>query len=629
MNTDLLQLGIFEQAGDVVLLCDSAGRFLKANRAARVSLNLSIEELQQLELDDIVAVSSGANCLLQAGQHTTSFQRKDGSCFPVEVQVSRFAVSPQEGLLLVARDISVRRDKEVELQEQNNLLTNILANIPHSIYWKDCNLAYVGCNENFAHDVGLQSAGQLVGRTVYDLPHLNDVADFIQQCDQEVISKGYPLLDFEEQRHRPDGSFATLLSSRVPLTDASGQVSGLLGIYTDMTERRLAEVALEKSELRHKNVSREFQTVLNGIQDSLMLLTPDLQVVWANRATADQLGRDFESIPGSYCYQLWDTADKSCSDCIAQQSFQSGQPAESVRQQPDGRIWGIKTFPIKDNQGRVINVVHLASDITEKKKLREEADRAGRLAALGELSAGVAHEINNPNGLFLLNLPLLEDAFSDAQTILDHYLQENGDFELAGLPYRQLRDDIPQMFNSMTDGALRIREIVNDLKDFVRKDPRETQQPFDVGVSVGKVVRMADNVIKKSTHRFTCRIEDDLPLAKGHAAQIEQVILNLLLNACNAVKDQQAEIELRAKADAAGENLVVELHDHGCGIAESDLPHVTDPFFTTRREQGGTGLGLSIAARIVSEHKGSLRFDSELGVGTKVSLILPAVTGAR
>lgn len=628
MENIFSQFKLFAQAGDAILLSDVHGQIIVGNRSACEYLGYSAVELSGLKLNDIEGGAVTETGLLEVGLCATTFRCADGSEFPVEVQVSTIH-DPQQGdcLLLIARDTSARSLEETRLLDQNTLLNNILTNIPHSIYWKDRNLIYAGCNDNFARDVGLESPEQLVGRTVDNLPRRSEEALLFQQCDQEVMTKDFPLLDFEEQRLQDDGSMATLLTSRVPLKDAAGRITGLLGIYTDITERRLAETALEKSENRHKKLSQEFQAVLNGIPDSLMLLAPDLQVIWANQSTAGHLNQEFSTIPGSYCYQLWDHSTSPCRECVAKQSFASGETAEAMRQLSDGRVWGIKAFPIKDTKGQVVNVIHLASDITEKKKLREEADRSGRLAALGELSAGVAHEINNPNGLVLLNLPLLEDAFADALPILDTHFREQGGFQMAGLPYSQMRDEIPRLLSELNEGASRIRQIVDDLKNFVRKDPRNLKEPFDLRQSIEKVVRLVGNVLKDSTENFSCHYAAALPLAGGNAQQIEQVILNLLLNACHALPNRQRGIELRTSIDAQGENLVVEVKDQGRGIAASDLSSVTDPFFTTRREQGGTGLGLSIAARIVKEHAGSLQFKSTPDIGTTVTLTLPRSKG--
>ncbi|SHI88561.1 PAS domain S-box-containing protein [Malonomonas rubra DSM 5091] len=624
MTQDFLTSEIFLQAGDALLLCDLQGQLLAANPAACKLLRMSGERLQQLTLQQLEVGGASPSRLLVPGLYALNLLCGDELNLPVEVRVSRIERTGEpDCLLLVARNISERSSEAGRLLEQNNLFSNIINNIPHSIYWKDRDLVYAGGNFNFAADVGLDSPQQLVGTTAEELPRGSEDSLLFQQCDQEVMIKDFPLLDFEEQHQREDGSLATLLTSRVPLKGPDGKVSGVLGIYTDITARRLAEMTLEKSEGRYKALSQEFQTVLDGIPDSLMLLDRDLKIVWANSNTSALLGDDFDDIPGRFCHQLWEHSDDPCDDCVARQSFASGKTVDAIRKHADGRIWGIKVCPIKDASGKVVNVVHLASDITEKKKLRDEADRAGRLAALGELSAGVAHEINNPNGLLLLNLPLLEDVFNDALPILQERFDREGEYTLAGLPFSMLREDLPRLLSELREGATRIRQIVDDLKNFVRSDPGELEGPFAIGPSIEKVLRLAGNTLKKSTDNFHYELADDLSLLKGNAAQIEQVLLNLLLNACNSLPDRQCAIELRVQMAQGRESMLIEVADQGCGISEADLPHVTDPFFTTRRELGGTGLGLSIAARIVREHGGRLHFASEPGQGTTVALELP------
>lgn len=195
--------------------------------------------------------------------------------------------------------------------------------------------------------------------------------------------------------------------------------------------------------------------------------------------------------------------------------------------------------------------------------------------------------------------------------------------QLAGLPYPLVRDDIPRLFAELKEGAQRIRQIVDDLKNFVSRNPFDQQEQFSIAKSIEKVIRLAGNTLKKSTENFSCQVADSLPPVVGNSAQVEQVILNLLLNACNALPDRQSGICLQAETDSGGNHLIIRVTDQGCGIAPADLPHVTDPFFTTRREVGGTGLGLSIAARIVKEHNGQLQFVSRPGEGTSVTLRLP------
>jgi len=140
---------------------------------------------------------------------------------------------------------------------------------------------------------------------------------------------------------------------------------------------------------------------------------------------------------------------------------------------------------------------------------------------------------------------------------------------------------------------------------------------------VQAAVRLTGSALKKSTDAFAADYAADLPLLKGHAQRLEQVVVNLLMNACQALPDRQRGIAVRTLRLEKENALCLEVADEGDGIPSADLPHVTDPFFTTRRESGGTGLGLSVSARIVKEHDGRLDITSAPGRGTSVRVILP------
>ncbi|HKK00576.1 MAG TPA: ATP-binding protein, partial [Desulfuromonadales bacterium] len=239
------------------------------------------------------------------------------------------------------------------------------------------------------------------------------------------------------------------------------------------------------------------------------------------------------------------------------------------------------------------------------------------------LAAGVAHEINNPNALILLNAPILAEAFSDVEPILEDYFEENGDFPVGRLGYQRMRDELPRLLDGINGSARRIKRIVEDLKDFVRQDNDTFDEQIDLNAVVQAAVRLVGNVIKKSTHRFSAEYTSGLPPLHGHAQGIEQVVVNLIVNACQALPAPDCSIVVTTGCDAGRGEVFCEVRDEGSGIAPENLPFLTDPFFTTRREEGGTGLGLSVSARIVKEHDGSLVFDSQPGSGTIVTLAFP------
>ncbi|MBC7963898.1 MAG: transporter substrate-binding domain-containing protein [Steroidobacteraceae bacterium] len=272
----------------------------------------------------------------------------------------------------------------------------------------------------------------------------------------------------------------------------------------------------------------------------------------------------------------------------------------------------------------------LALEVTERKRALEELRRhqdkliqADKMASLGILVAGVAHEINNPNGLILLNMPILREVYRDAEEVLEARYQEQGDFTLGGLPYSRMRNEVPCLLEEMQEGANRIKRIVEELKDFARQDVSAATEPVDFNAAVRTAVRLVDSSIRSATNRFEADYASNLPTITGNAQRIEQVVVNLILNACQSLPDPERRIALTTAYDRTTDCVVLELTDQGVGIAPEHIQHLTDPFFTTKRESGGTGLGLSVSASIVKEHDGSLEFDSNPGTGTSVTLKLP------
>jgi polar amino acid transport system substrate-binding protein len=272
----------------------------------------------------------------------------------------------------------------------------------------------------------------------------------------------------------------------------------------------------------------------------------------------------------------------------------------------------------------------LALEVSERKRALEELKlhqdkliQADKMASLGILVSGVAHEINNPNGLILLNMPILSEVYRDVEEVLDARYNELGDFTLGGLPYSRMRNEIPCMLEETQEGANRIKRIVEELKDFARQDNAAVFELFNVNNVVMAAIRLVDSSIRKATTNFKASFAVDPPMIMGNRQRIEQVVVNLLLNACQALTDSEQGITITTCCNLEEGVVAITISDQGVGIAPEHLPHLTDPFFTTKRETGGTGLGLSVSAGIVQEHNGSFQFVSLPGQGTTVTLTLP------
>ena len=399
--------------------------------------------------------------------------------------------------------------------------------------------------------------------------------------------------------------------------------STFVALWNTIGQQQQTASQLQQSEERHRQLAQEFEAVLEGIPDSLALLGADQRVLWANRGAAQQARRPLGSLKGVTCRELSGGEPVEDDGCLVERCLEGGQYVDDVVPLKDGRTLGIKAFPLQDANGRVCRVIRLASDMTERVNLRKELERSSRLAALGELSAGVAHEINNPNALTLLNLPILIQVFEGGLPILEEYARAHGEFRLAKLSIAELRREIPDMLEETLEGAKRIQRIVEDLKDFVRTEERGSFEPFDLNEVIRAAGRLLGGVLRSSTDHFQLELGEALPPCLGRPGRIEQVVLNLLQNACQALPDRDHGITLTTSLDPKTQFLKVTVTDQGRGIDEATLPRITDPFFTTRRTTGGTGLGLSVSARIVQEHGGRLDFSSSPGEGTTVQVLLP------
>ena len=272
----------------------------------------------------------------------------------------------------------------------------------------------------------------------------------------------------------------------------------------------------------------------------------------------------------------------------------------------------------------------LEREIAERKRGAEELQvrqrqllHADKMTSLGILTSGVAHEVNNPNGLIQLSLPQLQKSWQDAEVILAEYYQQHGDFKLGWFNYSRMREEIPQMISEMLASSNRIKRIVEDLKDFARRDDAGYNDAVDLQPVIESALRLVDNALRKATNNFSAEYAPDLARFRGNGHRIEQVVINLLLNACQALENQTQAIRLRTGRAADGRLVFLEIEDEGCGIDAEQLERMTDPFFTTKRESGGTGLGLSVSEGIVKDHNGRLEFSSAPGQGMKVRLLLP------
>jgi PAS domain S-box-containing protein len=393
-------------------------------------------------------------------------------------------------------------------------------------------------------------------------------------------------------------------------------------LLADIERRKAAEAELRISE-------EMARSLLDALRDSLVLIDREGRVLSLNTTTARSLGVKADEITGARLWDLYPPEVAARRKSLVERAVRTVRAVRVVDEQGD-RISDNVIYPIVDSSGKVTRIAILERDITEQRKVEEQVKvqqvhlmRSDRLAMMGELAAGVAHEINNPNHSILLNAGLLLRTYPDILTMLDEHREELEGIRLGGLEYEQFRESFASSVKRIDECAKRIGVIVKEMKSFASQEPEALSEPVDVNVAVQSAIVLGTPFIKKATDRFSVQLEENVPRVRGNAQKIEQVLLNLLQNACQSLRDRSGAVTIATHYEREPRLVVIEIGDEGEGMSQVVLERLKEPFFTTRRGSGGTGLGLSISSRIVDAHGGTLQFRSQPGKGTVVAIKFP------
>ena len=449
--------------------------------------------------------------------------------------------------------------------------------------------------------------------------------------------------------------------TRNPIRDDKGNVKGIVFTFKDSTLQKLLE---EKS----RNLNRELEKrvrkrteelnlqmdILNQTKKTLseseekfrvladqyymgILIIQDNRVRHINQACLDIIDlpiSDILEMKVNKLLVLFSPEDRTSIIVRAAEILSAGTNSEKINTvnivTESGMAKVVKIFAkrihLLGKNADMITVI----DITEKiaadklaKYQQEQILQADKMTSLGVLSAGIAHEINNPNQYIMSVAPRIKGVWESILTITDEYYKQNGDFLLGGMSYEKNRDKISEYNLRILKSSKRINSIVNNMKGFARLEDSNMIKDLDLNKVVHSAVSLLSNMISKYTDCFHFNLQKDLPGIKGNFQRLEQVVINTVQNSCQSLRSKKKKIILETLYDNKMERVILRISDEGRGIPVEDIPRIRDPFFTTKRESGGTGLGLSVISKIIEEHRGNMIIESEVNSGTTVTIEFP------
>jgi signal transduction histidine kinase len=264
----------------------------------------------------------------------------------------------------------------------------------------------------------------------------------------------------------------------------------------------------------------------------------------------------------------------------------------------------------------------------ELREKQQQLIQSEKLASLGRLSAGMAHEINNPIQFIQGNMRIVTEAMDSMLPVMDRYAEENPGLKVARLDYPLFRQHIMTLLKDISNGTVRIADIVRDLKKFARAEEGSFNDMVDINEGIRASLRLVNNKIKR--FKVVCELDPDLPKIKGSSSKVAQVIVANLINAAEALGDRQdGAIEVKTTKNKEATQVCICIADNGPGMTEEVKSKLFDPFFTTKQKTGGMGLGLAIVYGIIKDHQGWIDIDTTLGTGTTLRYHLPAARSEK
>ena len=534
-----------------------------------------------------------------------SFQRADGN-----IEWMRWEMLPWRhvdggtgGIIIFLDIITEQREIATALKESRNMLQLVLDTIPVRVFWKDTSERFIGANMLFAHDAGVASPTELLGKNDYDLVWQHEAALY-QQDDRLVIASGEAKLNYEESQTTPDGTCIWLRTSKIPLRDANQRIIGILGVYEDITERKREQEERERLLAEVQRHAAELDAMIFAIADGLIIYGPHLEIIRMN-GTAEEMfdfTPEMKALPAQERFKLMqmDTATGSLTSSPMNPIIRAltgesvhGQIITYVRPADGRKVWtAVSAAPIRAADGSITGVISTLSDVTLQHDLQQQQE---------DLLHIISHDLRLPLTVIHGHMQLLETL-----------LVESG-----------INGNIQVSCEAIDRSTQRMNTMIQDLVDAARLAGAQ----LELAITRVDVARYLADLLDRvkltlAVERIVTDIAPDLPPVAADDDRLERILLNLLSNALKYSPDD-SPVTIRARRQ--GSTIVIAISDRGKGILPEEQAHIFDRFYRVKGERKveGIGLGLYITRLLVEAHGGRIWVESQPGQGSVFSFALP------
>ena len=556
------------------------------------------------------------------------------------------------GIAAFAKDITERKRMEKELRDSEMKYRLFIENVP-SVIWlgeKNGQLSFV--NSATEREYNYSAADKKKLKTGWlDNVHEEDVTE-VWNAYRKMFDEGKKY-DIRYRYKSIKGNWRWM-QARANLVDDYDGVKRAYGIVFDVSNEVRNEIEiieantkllkandkLTKQEATIRESEERFRQIANNIEEVFFLLEKNTRsVLYASPAIELLFGVPLEKIIASPLLPADSIHPDDRENCLfADLQKRYSQPINEIFRivRPDGGIrWlRLRSFLVKNNNHEVYRVAGVIADISESVQAQEttrmheqQLIQADKMASIGMMVSGVAHEINNPNNLIMLNADVMKTIWQSSAEMLTQYMKKTDIKKIAGLPGDRAINKFGTLIDGISGGAVRIKRIVQNLKDFARIDAGEINESLQINDVIETALQIVFPVIKKATKMFSVEYGENIPDIHGNYQKLEQVFINLITNACQSLENNQNAVGVCTEYLANDKMVKLTVTDEGKGIAPEHLNKIFDPFFTTKRDTGGTGLGMSVSYGIIKEHRGEIHIQSVLDAGTTVTVLLPSNKG--